>query len=221
MLTLVGCQTAQKSHQKECATTDSRACPPGLDSNRGWCENNDCRRPDDFGPYAVPAPLGTYVNGWNDALICSARDQQYVISRNEWFAGKEQLGPEGREHVIALATALIGHGKIVVVETEPVILEGDESLDDAYKRTAFLNEQRRMNVVAELQRNGLMDADQRVVLSPVRGVGVHGAEAPRIYNQLIDGTGVGGNGTQGGQGNGNSGLGGFGGGSGFGGGGIF
>ena len=143
-----------------------------------------------------------------------------MVARHEWFSGEDQLGPEGREHVNALADALPYNEHPVVLESEPVALLGDETYDEALTRTAELNESRRHSVIARLAGQGVSDASERVILSPLDRVGVRGAEAPRIYNQMISGFGGLGRGRGGqfGNGGGGGGFGGLGGGGGFGGG---
>ena len=170
----------------------------------------------DFGQAAVPAPPGTYVNVWNDAMICSARRHDFVIARHEWFSGGGQLGPEGRQHVTRLADVMAAGSQNVIVEAEPTELRSEESLDEALARTSGLNEQRRNDVVAILAKHGILDADQRVLMAPIDRVGTRGVEAPQVYNQLLQG-GIGRGGQFGGRGGAGGGqnFGGGGGGGGF------
>lgn len=160
------------------------------------------------------------MNGWNDALICSARRHDFVISRHEWFSGGGQLGPEGRQHVARIAAVLSQYPDNIIIEAEPTELRGEGTLDEALARTAGLNEQRRNDIVATLMNHGVLDAQQRVILAPIDRVGVRGVEAPRVYNQLLQG-GFGGRGGQRGGGTGGGGFGRGGGGFGGGGGGFF
>lgn len=227
---ITGCQTSSRQVARQCDVSGSgSSCRSGqlagsssastTSSGIRPCGGDECERGADFGQAAVPAPPGTYVNGWNDAMICSARRHDFVISRHEWFSGGGQLGPEGRLHVTRIAEALPQRTEHVIIEAEPTELRGDETLDEALARTAGLNEQRRSDVVAMLIHHGVLDAEQRVILAPVDRVGVRGIEAPRVYNQLLQG-GFGGRGGQRGGGfGGGGGGGGFGrGGGGFGGG---
>ncbi|MFM8477484.1 MAG: hypothetical protein ACKOEO_17010, partial [Planctomycetaceae bacterium] len=72
----------------------------------------------------------------------------------------------------------------------------------------------------QLVAGGVEDAEQRVVFSSERPVGIRGIEAPRVYNTLAGGgMGQGGGGGGGGMGQGGGMGGGMGGGGGFGGGG--
>lgn len=186
----------------------------GHSGGSGICE--DACRPEDFGEDAIPAPPGTQVRAWNDAMICSARQSQYVISRHEWFSGGEQLGPEGRAHVRQLAHTMLGNSEQIVVEVEPTELLSGESLDEALTRTGKLNETRQQAVVVALETAGVPDAQQRVVIDDLDRVGVRGVEAPRVYNRLM-GAGRGGQGQGGRVGMGNNNGGGMGGGGGGGG----
>ena len=197
----------------------------GLGSGQECRDNgNDgvCKRSDTIDRAAVPAPPGTYVNQWNDAMICSARQQQLLINRHEWFSGGNALGPEGREHVLQLSELMKSSGYLITIELEPVQLDYDETFEEATARTIQLNEQRREVVVQLMNDSGVADAEQRVFLLPSNAVGVRGVEAPRIYNGLLfGGQGGGGGGNQNGGGNMGAGQGNGGGGGGFGGGGIF
>ncbi len=193
---------------------------PGVQSRN--CE--ECKRADDFGPDAIPGPPETYVRPWNDAMICSARQQQFLFARHEWYNGGLQPGPEGQRHLNTMAEAMLVAPHQVVVEEEPPLLFQDEAYQDAIARTDALNQQRRAVVVDALLKAGVADAEQRVWLSSIDRVGIHGAEAPRAYNRLIFGGNQQGNqgGGMGGGLGGAMGGGGFGGGGGgFGGGGIF
>jgi|GEM_PF-1009205 len=181
----------------------------------------ECRRNDTIDRDAVPAPTGTYVNQWNDAMICAARQQHLIVSRHEWFSGGIELGPEGRDHVSQLAESLQYSSEQAVIELEPVQPDYDETLEEATSRTLQMNEQRRQAVIELMVESGMPDADQRVILRPLDPVGVRGLEAPRVYNSLLfGGQGGGQGGNQNGGGNMGAGQG-NGGGGGFGGGGIF
>ncbi len=190
-------------------------CSP-IDDHIQHCHGNadECKRPDDFDRAAIPAPPGTYVNQWNEAMICSARQNHLIVSRHEWFSGGFELGPEGREHVISLAPRMVGTLDNVFIELEPVQLRDQETLEVAMARTLQLNEDRLRAVVLLLTESGLTDSDERVFLVPLEGVGVRGVEAPLIYNRLLFGGQRGGQNGGGNMGGGQDG-GGFGGGGGM------
>ncbi|MEZ6066739.1 MAG: hypothetical protein R3B90_13770 [Planctomycetaceae bacterium] len=177
-------------------------------------------RPFDFVPKAEPAPLGTYTHMWHTAQIEAAAASFFVVSRHEWFDHGDELGPEGLRHVIQLADELGRRRETVVVEAAEVELGYQLTLAEATEAADDLNRRRRDRVAVALLNAGLVDAEERVIVSPIDRVGVRGAEAQRVYNQQFFG-GFGG--TRGGfGGGGQGGRGGFGGGGlGGGGGGFF
>jgi len=178
---------------------------------------------------AIPAAPGTYVNAWSDQMAIAANIQSQLITRNLWFDGGDQLGPDGIERVRQIAYSFGECPRPILLEREPLEFAASESYSEAMFANQELNEVRRAEVVRMLALHGITDADTFVSLVPDRGVGVRGVEAPLIYNRQFSG-GVGGRGGGGGfgggLGGGGGGLGGFGGGmggmgGGFGGGGIF
>src|SRR5258708_2562491 len=46
-------------------------------------------------PVPMPAPLGTYMNGWRDAQAIAAEADQFVIYRQEWYLDGVKPGPYG------------------------------------------------------------------------------------------------------------------------------
>jgi len=109
---------------------------------------------------------------------------------------------------------------LLVLEAEPVQPEYDEGVEEAIQRTDDLNSRRRAWVVGQLAAGGVVNAEQRVVFSSERPVGIRGIEAPRVYNTLAgggfgQGRGGGGMGGRMQQGGGMGGGGGFGGGGGL------
>lgn len=185
---------------------------------------------------AIPSPPGTYVNAWLDAQQATASQRHRVITRNEWFAGGDQLSPDGVQHLHRLASVMSHDPSWVVIESQPLSLKTDESYSEALQRINELQQRRRQLVVAQLSSGGVADADRWVIFAEDRTVGVRGIEAPQIFNRQFQtggqgnrggagnngfGGGLGGGGLGGGFGGGGFGGGGFGGGGGLGGGGIF
>ena len=169
---------------------------------------------------AVQVPAGTYVQHWRSAMSSGAQQQQWVVSRNEWFDGGSQLGPKGQQHVNRIAESLRMQPCLVVIETEPIALQPGGSYDDALRFNEKLQEERKAAVVNALVEVGNADAADWVVFADDRSVGVRGIEAPVIFNGQFGGGGGRGNmGGRGGMGGGGFGGGGMGGG-GFGGGGM-
>ncbi len=174
----------------------------------------------------VPSPAGTYVDQWRGAMSAAAQQQHWVVTRNQWFDGGSELGPNGKKHVERIAECMFTQPNYVVVETEPVHLELGETYEDALKRNEELQVGRREEVVSSLASAGVENADQWVVFAEDRTVGVRGIEAPLIYNRQFMGGMMGGNrggigrgmgGGMGGLGGGMGGFGGMGGMGGFGG----
>lgn len=180
---------------------------------------------------AVPAPAGAYVSQWRGVMSYGAQEQHWVVTRNEWFDGGSQLGPKGQQHVQRIAQCHLAEPHLVVIETEPVALEMQQSYEDALQSNQRLQLDRRNVVVTALANAGVPDADQWVVFAEDNTVGVRGIEAPQVFNSQFGGGGRGNRGGigrgQGGMGGGmggggmGGGLGGGMGGGGFGGGGIF
>jgi hypothetical protein len=161
---------------------------------------------------AIPMPPGSYVNAWQEAMTDQAALQHFLVTRNLWYAGGNQLGPEGRQRMLTIAQALECCPTMVWIEEEPVEIEPGQSYQQAVQDNLRLNEERRMAVVETLTGLGYVNADGLVAFSQDRSVGTRGVEAPMIFNRQF----MGGMGRRGGMGGG---MGGFGGGmGGFGGG---
>ncbi len=230
---LSGCANlaALCGHEEACCPDAHGSClpmeisdvPPAASINTAY------RCVDPLPEDAIAAPNGTYLQQWRGAMSAGAQQAHWQVSRNEWFDGGTQLGPEGRAHVQRLAECLLTQPQPVVIEAEPVALAAGESYEEALQSNQRLQIERRNAVVEALAQAGVSDAPQWVVFADDRSVGVRGIEAPQIYNRQFTGNGTGnrggigqGRGTSGFGGNngfGSGGLGGFGGG--FGGGGIF
>jgi hypothetical protein len=146
----------------------------------------------------MPAPLGTYVNGWNGAMAAAASEDQFVIYTQEWFSDGIHLGPYGRYHLQRIIKSLSSGPSPVVIQPCQ-----DESLDRA--RQTF--------IVNQLLAAGIRDATERVIIAYPRAEGLYGDQAARIF--LIYNSG--GRGTTGGNVGGGGYGGGGGGGIGFGG----
>jgi hypothetical protein len=177
---------------------------------------------------AVPAPPGTYVNAWSDAMVNQAAIQQDMLTRNLWFDGGNELGPDGREHLVRFAESFGESPRMILIEEEPVAITSGQSYADALAANGLLNNQRKAAVVNTLAGLGISDAEGLVFFTSDRSVGIRGIEAPNVLNRQfmggMGGRGGMGGGLGGGMGGGMGGGlgGGMGiGGGGFGGGGIF
>ena len=180
----------------------------------------------------VPAPLGTYVGAWSMAMSRQADTQLAILTRNLWFDGGKQLGPDGQRRVLEFAESFRQVPHPILLEVEPLNVGANQAYSDAVEANTKLNADRKAEVVDSLARMGIPEAQDFVYLVPDRSVGVKGVETPNVFNQQFIGGIGGGRGGRGGIGGGGSGvgggigggmMGGFGGGmtGGFGGGGIF
>jgi hypothetical protein len=169
---------------------------------------------DDFCKDAIPIENGTYLRQWNAGQIAEGDTDLLLISEHEWYDNGPRLGPDGRRHTAAIAQALLTGAEQAVVEAADVHVAKGQDIDAAVAAANELNELRRQHVVTQLQEQGVADADLRVVIKPVDRVGLRGIEAPRTYNQLLQGGNQQGQGGRPGGGGGGLGGGGIGGGAG-------
>ena len=207
---------------KPAAAAAMQDCPPEMVTHEGVAAGvvESKYRQDRIPHAAIPAALGTAVHGWESAMICESQVQQQVLPRHAWYAAGAIPGPEGRRRIEQLSEQMRDSTGLLVMEAEPVQPEYDEELEEAMQRTDDLNSRRRAWVVGQLAACGVVNAEQRVVFSSERPVGIRGIEAPRVYNTLAGGgMGQGGGGGGGGMRQGGGMGGGMGGGGGFGGGG--
>lgn len=131
----------------------------------------------------MPAPLGTYLNGWNDAQAAAAEADQFVIYRQEWYLDGVKLGPYGSYHLQRITKRLPYVPFQVIIEPD---LHNDK-----------VNQARKLLVVNELLAAGIMDAQTRVVVAYPRAEGLYGEEAVRIYLQRFSGNRGGSSGSSG------------------------
>ena len=119
-------------------------------------------------PGAVPAPAGSAVRTWDVMMTDRAADDQFVIYQHEWYMGSGFLGPYGCTHVKRIAALLPCRPAVVVLQPAP---------------SPELNESRRMLLVRLLQREGVVDAERRVVVTFPAAEGTSGDEAARAYDR--------------------------------------
>src|SRR5262245_11393802 len=75
---------------------------------------------------ALPAPTGTYVNGWANAQETAAESDDFVIYKNMWYRGGKELGPLGKYQLDLIARRLPTTPFPVVIATSK-----DDELDEA------------------------------------------------------------------------------------------
>jgi len=151
---------------------------------------------------AVPAPPGTYVNAWSDAMGAQAVAQGDIITRNLWFDGGEELGPDGREHLVKIAQSFAERPRLILIEEEPVAIAVSQTYSEALAANGELNSQRKANVVRMVGELGIADAEGLVFFTSDRSVGIRGIEAPNVFNSQFMGGGMGMGGGRGGMGGG-------------------
>jgi hypothetical protein len=117
-----------------------------------------------------PEPLGVHVNRFIEVQTANAAPARFIFFPNEWYMGGNQLGPMGTQHLLAVAHFAPSVKFPIVVEAC-----GNKVLDEA----------RRVQLVLELQRLGLGDADHRVVVDLPTGTALRGEQAELTYQSWL------------------------------------
>lgn len=191
LLVAVGCKNT-------CST-----CGSGRSAS-GWVAGGKCAQHE---PGSIPAPVGTYTREAYRRQAEKAEADDFVFYNYEFNEEGSALGPAGCRHLIQVAHR-VKHN-----EPFPVVIEatGDPKIDMT----------RRHLIVSRLGAAGITDAEQRVLVGLSQAEGLYGDEAPRIYNQMLQGNNFNNQGGYGGFGFANQGgfgiQGGFGGQGGYGG----
>jgi hypothetical protein len=142
----------------------TECCPGG---GTRWRDHDRCAT---IPQGAIPAPLGTYVNGFERWQTAKANADDFVIYKHEWLCAGIELGPYGTYHL----------GQIIRRLPEvpfPVLIE--------YEAPQAVSEARRKLIVARLSMAGISDAERRVQVGFPEAGGLYGEEAPRIFLQMI------------------------------------
>ncbi len=156
---------------------------------------------------AIPAPVGSHVNNWQEAQIASAVKDRGVFYQNEFLPKSPELSAAGREHVMEIVNRTLYASVPIVVEQSD-----NPELDGA-----------RLQIVhAAFASVGIVLSAEQLFVAKPPARGLDGFRAQQAVRASMSNTGVGG-GQGGGFGGGGLGGGGLGGGGqgGFGGGGIF
>jgi hypothetical protein len=142
---------------------------------------------------AIPQPNGTYACQWQQAHTAKAEQDHYVIYEHEWYRGGQELGPFGQKHLGQIAADLPATPMNVIIESH---------FDTARNTVDHeLNDARRLALVNALLKQGIEDAEQRVIVGIPRAEGMYGEEGSRIGQRRLQGGGQGiGGGTGGGFG---------------------
>jgi len=209
------------------------ACSTGCNSCGPSCEpcGDRCHSGCGFGhrltgggPYwwrshAIPDryPLGSVVREPFHVMQTNGEAVDFVINRLHFVGETTELTPDGKDHIMEIASRMRS-------APFPVVIERSENNSNPQ-----LDAERRLAVAQVLYEHGNPDADQRTFVSPAYGRGLHDFEPQAEYyrNMFTRGVGggfnngFGGGGFGGGFGGGGFGGGGFGGGGGGFGGGFF
>jgi hypothetical protein len=118
----------------------------------------------------MPDPLGQHIDRFVSVQTANAAPARFIFFPNEWYMGGHELGPMGSQHLLAVAHAPSNAKFPIVVEAS-----GNQSLDEA----------RRIQLVLELHRLGMVDADHRVVVNLPSGAGLHGEQAEQVYQSWL------------------------------------
>lgn len=157
---------------------------------------------------AIPAPVGTHVNAWQDAQIASAARDRGVFYQNEFMPKSPELSPSGRQHLMeAVQQSLYG--------SMPIIIE--QSTDPA------LDAARLQALHTTFASAGVVLSPEQIFVAKPTSRGLDGFRAQQAVRSSMNNGGAGGmgGGGMGGGGGGGGGMSGGGMGGGFGGGGIF
>lgn len=160
-------RTTRSLALKPAAAAALQDCPPEVvRPQRGAVAVAEPQYRQDRIPYAaIPAAVGTAVNGWESAMICESQLLQQVLPRHSWYAAGAIPGPEGRRRIEQFSEQMRDSTTLLVLEAEPVQPEYDEGVEEAIQRTEDLNSRRRAWVVGQLAAGGVVNAEQRVVFS--------------------------------------------------------
>ena len=167
-------------------------------------------------PLAVqpPLPLGSEVDQIMLLQENNAEAAKFTIYMHEFElngttrdgrARGWRLNESGEDHLKQIAAGLKQGVEF------PVVVERSQTSPKAGTEHQYpvhydeeLDQKRRTIVVAALERMGVVDAEQRVLVAPSFAEGLKGAEAVRAYNRSFNGSGGGGGG--GGNGGGGGGF---------------
>lgn len=111
---------------------------------------------------AIPQPVGSFQNTWQDAQAHKAEAADFVFYTYEWHEGTPRLNAYGLRHLSDLLPRLGFEPFNIVVQP------GREGAD--------LDEERRAALVAQLEQHEVQDPAERVLLASVPE-GLYGDES--------------------------------------------
>ena len=162
-----------------------------------------------------PLPLGSEVDQLMMQQEMNAEPAKFIIFMHEFEPNGQtadgvargwRLNEFGEDHLKQIAASLKRgvEFRVVVERSQTSVRPGTEHQYPVHYNEE-LDQRRRMIVVAALERMGVVQADQRVVVAPSFAAGLSGAEAAQAYNRGFNSSGGGGGGGRGGGGGGGGG----------------
>lgn len=159
-----------------------------------------------------PKPLGTMSDPIWREQESQAEASDFVVHEHEFEGNTVRLNHAGEEHVKQIAARAAAVPFPILVEPSSMTAREGTVNEFPVHGNHQLDLQRRELIVAALQRMGVADAGERVVVAPALTPGFEQFEAERAYRAGFSGYGLGGfGGFGGGFGGFGGGIGGFGG----------
>ncbi len=158
------------THGAACAAGEG--CGPGCQTS--WQRHKEHWRdcylgyPDQF----IPRPLGGSLYAFGNTLVSNGEASRMILYHLDFSVGSDRLSPRGRDQLARIIPLLDRNAFPLVIEQTPY----HPGLDEA----------RRMAVLHELTRVGVVIPPERIVAAQPVGLGLRGIESELIYqNHLI------------------------------------
>jgi hypothetical protein len=130
----------------------------------------EAQRKEDIPAGAQPQPVGSSVRDHFGRQAAKAEQDDFVVYNYEWDGESTRLTRNGARRFGSVAPRLASEPFDFIIEPS-----ADERLDDARRRA----------LVTLVARQGIPNADDRVVVAYPSAEGLFGDEAPRIYDGVI------------------------------------
>ena len=162
--------------------TSAAGCKSGCgDQCEGGAGGLFNRRAENSPPVDHPFPLGQVTDSFWETQQTNAEASDFIFYDHEFVGETEDLTPGAIKHLMQVALRLEHVPFPIVIEESP------------YNEKPELDEDRRVQVVQQLARLGVLEADQRVVIASAYANGLTAVEGERAYYTTLQGT-FGGNG---------------------------
>jgi hypothetical protein len=151
-------------------------------------------------------PLGTLSDPVWQQHESNAEASDFVVYEHEWTGNTTDLNDLGKTHVKQIAARAAMVPFPILVQQSSMTARTDTTYGFPVHNNEELDMHRRQLVVQALLEMGVMDAEERVVVSPALTPGFESFEAERAYQQGFSGWGGGYGGGWGGGGGGGFGF---------------